>query len=553
MRRTFSEHFLRKVISLNGLWNLEPQNGTEKMYPAMVPGVWEQIPQLASFQGIGNYTRNVRIAQSGHYLLRFGGVSHTAQIFWDGKAVGGHYNAFTGFDILLPNVEAGNHLLCVEADNRFTENSTLHIPNDYYTYGGINRSVELHRVGKIFLERMAFHCIKQENSNYKAIVRLFLHATENTESATVSVQLAGSTAFWIVKNLTAGEIQEVTLTLAVQNVAEWDIFTPNLYDLEATLFIDGIPADDLIDRVGFRTVQISGEQILLNEKPIYLKGFNRHEDHGIFGSALPKEAMMDDLQRILDTGANTIRTCHYPNDPLFLDLCDELGLLVWEEHHARAIPMDIMRTPLFHQQISDCNIEMITQHVNHPCIYIWGVLNECESATEEGREIYATQLSQLRQLDPTRPVSFASNRHFKDICQDLVDVVSWNIYPQWYKKDSVDTYIRQLLSWLDGNNISKKPILITEVGAGGISGYHDPFGRAKWSEERQSDILDEQLSVLLQNPRLSGVYVWQFADVRVAEEWSFTRPKTINNKGIVNQYRQPKLSYQTVKQHFTKE
>lgn len=125
MRRTFSEHFLRPVISLDGLWNLEPQDGSGKMYPAMVPGVWERIPQLTSFRGIGKYTRNVRISQPGNYLLRFGAVSHTARVLWDGQAVGGHYNAFTGFDVLLTNAEAGIHSLCVEVDNRFTENSTL--------------------------------------------------------------------------------------------------------------------------------------------------------------------------------------------------------------------------------------------------------------------------------------------------------------------------------------------------------------------------------------------------------------------------------------------
>jgi beta-glucuronidase len=481
-----------------------------------------------------------------------GAVSHTAHVFWDGKVVGSHYNAFTGFDILLKDVEPGAHLLQVDVDNRFTEDSTLHIPNDYYTYGGITRSVELHSVGNIYLERMAFHCTRISGMDYKATVRLYLRAIEDTENAAYSVKLGGVSASGFIGHLAAGKVFEQEVTFTVPDVQQWDLFQPHLYILEATLTVDGVPVDDLTDRVGFRTVDISGEQILLNGKPVYLKGFNRHEDHGLFGCALPREAMMDDLQRILDTGANSIRTAHYPNDPLFLDLCDELGLLVWEEHHARAIPIEILRKSLFRKQISDCNIEMVTQHCNHPCIYIWGVLNECESATEEGRQIYAAQLAHLRQLDPTRPVSFASCRHFRDICLDLVDVVSWNIYPRWYVAEAVESYACRLLTWLEENGAAGKPGLITEVGAGGIAGYHDPFGRAKWSEERQSDILDEQLSVLLQEPRLSGVYIWQFADVRVSEEWSHTRPKTQNNKGIVDLFRQPKLSYQTVKTHFKK-
>ena len=552
MRRTFSEHHLRAVVSLDGLWTLMPQDGSGKTYPVMVPGVWERIPSLASFRGISTYSKTIEISQRGHYLLRFGAVSHTAHVFWDGIPVGQHYNAFTGFDILLKDVAPGIHPLSVEVDNRFTEDSSLHIPNDYYTYGGITRSVELHRVGQLYLERMAFHSTRISGMDYKATVRLYLRAIEDTENAAYSVKLGGGSASGFIGNLAAGEVFEQEVTFTVPDVQQWDLFQPHLYTLEATLTVDGVPVDDLTDRVGFRTVDISGEQILLNGKPVYLKGFNRHEDHGLFGCALPREAMMDDLQRILDTGANSIRTAHYPNDPLFLDLCDELGLLVWEEHHARAIPIEILRKSLFRKQISDCNIEMVTQHCNHPCIYIWGVLNECESATEEGRQIYAAQLAHLRQLDPTRPVSFASCRHFRDICLDLVDVVSWNIYPRWYLAETVESYACRLLTWLEENGAAGKPILITEVGAGAIYGYHDPFGRAKWSEERQCDILDEQLSVLLRHPRLSGVYVWQFADVRVTEEWAHQRPKTVNNKGIVDQYRQPKLSYLTVKNHFTK-
>lgn len=551
MRRTFIEHFLRPVTSLDGLWKLTPGDGTGKTYPAMVPGVWERIPRLTAFRGTAMYTRTVQIPCRGHYLLRMGGISHTGHVFWDGQSVGSHYNAFTGFDILLKDVEPGVHQLQVDVDNRFTEDSALHIPNDYYTYGGINRSVELHRVSGVYLERMAFHSFRLSGQDYRAVVQLWLRAVEDAENVACCINLGGSSASVFIGSLAAGEILEREVAVDVHGVQQWDLFRPNLYDLEATLTIDGSPADDLIDRVGFRTVEISGEKILLNGRPVFLKGFNRHEDHGLFGCALPREAMMDDLQRILDTGANTIRTCHYPNDPVFLDLCDELGLLVWEEDHARAISMDIMRKPVFRRQIADCNEEMISQHVNHPCIYIWGVLNECESATEEGREIYAAQLNHLRQLDPTRPVSFASCRHFRDICLDLVDVVSWNIYPQWYVDEPVESYADRILAWTEENGGAGKPILITEVGAGGIAGYHDPFGKAKWSEERQCDILDEQLSALLKNPRLSGVYLWQFADTRVTEEWFKSRPKTVNNKGIVDQYRQPKLSYQTVRDHFT--
>ncbi len=551
MRRIFAEHRLRNTRSLDGLWALHPDDASGAVYSAYVPGVWEQIPALSSFRGTADYERDVEIYEDGNYLLRMGAVSHTGNVYWDGVHAGAHYNAFTGFDVLLRNVSAGAHRLRVNVDNRFGEESTLHIPNDYYTYGGINRSVELQKVGSAYIDRMAFHSVKIGENAYRAVVRVYVHCIDAVGDAEISIAVAGIGASACIGAMKPDERRSAELSLDVENVREWDVLNPFLYDLTAVLSLDGHPADDMIDRVGFRTVELAGSDILINGKKIKIKGFNRHEDHGLFGCALPENAMMNDLQLILETGANSIRTCHYPNDPKFLDLCDELGILVWEEHHNRAIPMEIMRKPLFAEQERQCNEEMVFQHVNHPCIYIWGVLNECESATEEGRAIFAEQIGQIRRLDPTRPVSFATCRTFSDICLDLADVVSWNIYPGWYFNESAEDYTAGLIAWSDEHGAKGKPMLITEIGAGGIAGFRDPLGKAKWSEERQGDILNEQLTAVLSDPRLCGVYVWQFADVRVAEEWAMGRPNTRNNKGVVSTLRSPKLSFETVRKIFS--
>ena len=544
MMRIFSEHALRPVESLDGLWRLSAGG---RDYIAWVPGVWETIPELASYRGQAEYTRRVTLDEPGSLLLRFGGVSHTADVLFDGRPVAHHYNAYTAFEALIERADAGEHTLTVRVDNSYSEKSTLHIPNDYETYGGITRPVELHRVKRAYIERMAFHAT-EEAGRFTAHVRAWVRALEDA-AGLVSLSVAGGRAE-AGFTARAGETTCVEAEVPVGDVVRWDVLDAHLYDLTARLMLDGAPVDDLIDRVGFRTVKVAGEAILLNGRRVLLKGFNRHEEHGQFGSALNVEAMAADLQLVLDTGANTIRTCHYPNDPRFLDLCDELGILVWEEHHARALPHEVMANPLFDEQIAACNEEMISQHVNHPCIYVWGVLNECESETEFGREIYKRNLEHLRALDPTRPVTFASCRYFKDICLDLVDIASFNIYPGWYVKEDVAAYLRRLLQWMDESGAANKPILISEIGAGGIAGYHDPFGQAKWSEERQAAIVQEQLSAVFSSPRLSGVYLWQFADVKVSEEWARARPKTMNNKGILDNWRRPKMAYAVVKRAF---
>ena len=93
-------------------------------------------------------------------------------------------------------------------------------------------------------------------------------------------------------------------------------------------------------------------------------------------------------------------------------------------------------------------------------------------------------------------------------------------------------------------------MIVSEIGAGAIYGYHDPFGEAKWSEERQCTILKEQITAVLSHPDVMGIFLWQFADVRVAEEWAMGRPRTYNNKGVVDEYRRPKMAYQVVKELF---
>lgn len=547
MYRMFDEHVLRPVTSLNGLWDMEIEG---KHYPMLIPGVWERIPELRSYRGTAEFTRRVTVAEDGTYLLRFGGVSHTATVYWDGVQVGWHYNAYTAFEVLLENVAAGEHTLRVTTDNRYETASVLHFPNDYYTYGGLNRPVELHKLANARIRRMQFSCEQTGEGAYLAKVEVFVQAFADCAAMQVQVSVAGAEAVTEVPALKAGEDASAAITLNVSGIKPWDIGQGNLYDLTAALFADDRVIDDLIDRVGFRTFDWHGESIRLNGRKIFIKGFNRHEDHGQFGSSLPVEAMMDDLHLLLSTGANSVRTCHYPNDPRFLDLCDALGILVWEENHARGLNEETMRHPDFEPVCRKVNEEMVTQHYNHPSIWVWGLLNECESATEFGREAYRKQLEQLRALDPTRPTTFASCRFFTDLCMDLPDICSFNIYPLWYHNEPAADYTKRIADFMDGAGAAGKPIIFSEFGAGAIAGYHDPFGRAKWSEERQCDILDVQLKAIMGMERVSGAYIWQFADVRVAEEWAHTRPKTVNNKGVFDQFRRPKLSFNVVKERF---
>lgn len=551
MLRLFAEHKFRKAITLEGVWRLTPLDGTEREFSAIVPGIWEMIPQLTQYRGKVRYEKTFVTEEDGGLLLRFGGVSHTADVLLDGQHVGHHYDAFTGFRIAVPDVKAGEHTLTVLVDNGFSEASTLHIPNDYYSYGGITRPAAVELIHAAYIDRMAFTSKRTESGEWEAAVNVTVKAIRRSEAAVIKISVAGGSAEADIPALEAGEEAQAQLHVQCHGVAPWGVRDARLYELRAVLERDGAPVDDLIDRVGFRVVALRGEDLLINGRKVFVKGFNRHEDFGSQGCAVGVNSMMEDLQLMLDMGVNSVRTCHYPNDPRFLDLCDELGVIVWEECHSRAIPGEIMRKPLFKEQIDTSAREMVTQHFNHPCIYTWGLLNECESETEFGRSMYGHVIDLIHSLDATRPVTFASCRFFKDVCLDLVDIASFNIYPLWYTDEDPAAYADKLLQWMDENGAANKPILFSEFGAGGIAGYHDPLYKAKWSEERQAEILDRQLKDLCAKARISGTYIWQFADVRVADEWAMRRPKAQNNKGVVDLYRRPKLAYKTVQENYT--
>jgi beta-glucuronidase len=157
----------------------------------------------------------------------------------------------------------------------------------------------------------------------------------------------------------------------------------------------------------------------------------------------------------------------------------------------------------------------------------------------------------LRDLDGSRPITFASNRHKRDLCLDLVDIVSWNRYDAWYGEDiaQIKPALDDMLKWLHSSKSGAKgkPVIMSEFGAGAIYGTRQRQ-ESRWSEEYQSAVLRESLDIYLQHAQVSGAFIWQFSDCRITNKMWGARPRTMNNKGIVDEYRRPKLAYNVVKE-----
>lgn len=547
MIRTFRTHEIRRQRELTeSLWDFSPMHGENagRHCRVAVPSCWETYPGFGLYRGRGRYA--TQFEAEGNLRIECKGVCHTAEVFLDGKKIAEHYNAYTAFDAAVRGVPAGRHTLEIVADNRFSEKSALHVPNDYMSYGGISRPVILEEVGSCYIASVQVTPVRTRRQ-WRAEIRAGICNLDETAPVALRIRIADKELSFPPSVLPSG-ISYLTGELAFDGVQEWSPDSPALYTAAAVLEKDGRAFDDLIDRFGFREVAVSGDRILLNGNPLRIKGVCRHEDHPQFGCALPFAAMAADLSLIRDIGANSVRTSHYPNDERFLDLCDETGILVWEENHARGLSEEQMRNPHFERQAEQVTREMVEQHCNHPSVYIWGILNECASDSEYGRQCYEKQFALIRSLDKSRPLSFASCKFKTDICFGLPDIVSYNIYPKWYHDTPPKEYLADLYGWVQKNTGGAgKPFFVTEIGAGGLYGYRSPYA-TRWSEEYQQEALREQLEAVLSFAGCTGVYIWQFCDIRVSEEWWGGRPRTMNNKGIFDEYRRPKLCRDTVKQ-----
>ncbi|MBN1137218.1 MAG: beta-galactosidase [Anaerolineae bacterium] len=558
MSRRYREHDLRCVSSLDGVWDfaflgdVDPDEIDIRSIRyddrMAVPGCFDATPAYAGRRGLVAYRTDVLFHDGTPHRIVFDGVHHWCRVFIDGRPLRDHVGGFTRFHADIVRHEPGEAELIVLVDNRFDwERCPLHMKYyDWYHYGGISRPVEWHHLGRLWID--GIRVVTEDVAARRLALSIQYGGIEPPGPVELKIVCDGQEVHGEQVELPEA-IGCLNRSIELPGVALWSPDAPNLHDLHVRL-----GQDDLRTRVGIRQVEVEGQQILINDQPQRLLGFCRHEAHPQFGCALPDEILVADVQQLKDLGCNFVRGSHYPQDPRFLDLCDEVGLAVWNEAIGWQHTAEHLTDPHFVNAELAHMDEMVAMSANHPSVIMWGILNESHSQIEECRPAYERLLGRLRELDPTRPVTYASNHPFDDICFDLADVISINTYPGWYVgeidkiADNLDHIIRHLNIVGQGN----KPLIISEIGAGAIPGWRDWNG-ARWTEQYQVKLLDAVLRHLfIDTQRTCGISLWQFCDCRSSEEGSriLRRPRGFNNKGIVDEYRRPKLAYETVKQFF---
>ncbi|WP_231505397.1 glycoside hydrolase family 2 protein [Paenibacillus massiliensis] len=563
--RTFQQHRLRKSQLLEGLWDfvfdkddIGLSEGWYTNFPANhdrmpVPACWNNELDKFDYEGVAWYRTRITIEDSSHLRLLFHAVLGHADVYLDGVHLGYHYGGFTPFDFTLPDVTAGVHELVVRTDNTLTRNTIPYHIVDWFHYGGIIRPVEIQILPDISIEDMRITYDMTGDSSATVQVTLQLRSMSDTE-LDVPVSLYRNEELVHVENvhLPAMGIRDVNVEQVWSGLQRWNPDDPALYMVRAV-----VGQDDKSDRIGFRTVETRNKKIWLNGKELYLQGVNRHEEHPEWGFAFPNKLMTKELDIIQQMGCNTVRGSHYPQSEYWLDLLDERGFIFWSEIPiwGAAFPAEDTGDLLFVERALTMMDEMIERDLHHPSILFWSVHNEIDTRSKQAYDLSIQMTELVRAKDQSRLVSYATMHPMTDICLGLFDVIGINYYDGWYFghvkfEEMLDVFHQRCKEY----GAEDTPVLMTEFGGAGV------FGDSGWeprlfSEDYQADLLSRSLRLFRSDSKISGTYVWQFADTRAqlqSHQPHFRdRARSFNNKGLLNEYRKPKLAYRVVKGIYT--
>ncbi len=524
-----------------------------------VPGCFDCMPGYEGARGTAAIRTTFETSGEAAGVIAFDGLGIWAAIVIDGRLVATHAKPYSPFSVHLPSGVAGTsgvHELVVLLDNRFDSRRSPLQENyfDFYAYGGIFRPVGYTPLPPAYLSDIAVRTISTRPAAIEVHMVLGGEMVESTPTFAVDGEeaTATETSARAEDGSQRPDDRTRTFTLEIDGAAArlWSPAEPAMHRLTVRL-----GRDECTVPFGIRTVEARDGEVLLNGDPIRLFGWNRHEVHPQFGPALPLAQLEHDIRLMKRAGANFVRGSHYPQDDRFLDLCDQHGVMVWEESIGWQQKREHFTNPSYQRLINEQQAEMIRAHFNHPAIIMWGFQNELHSDEPESRAAVEALARTTRTADPYRPITFASMKFPHDICLDLVDIVSLNTYPGWYASEAdeyrpigeIEERLVYLIAGLKEQGLADKPFIVSEIGAGAIYGWRDPQG-SHWSEEYQADHLEEVCRQFLARTEITGLALWQFSDGRTyGSARALSRPRSFNNKGVVDEYRRPKRAYDRVR------
>jgi beta-glucuronidase len=514
-----------------------------------IPGAWNAAePELRWYDGLIWFQRrfDVKPPLAGERsFLRFEGVNYRAHVYLNGKEVGRHEGGFTPFVLEVTDaLRASGNRLVVGVDAKHDAQSIPGEITDWDLYGGITRPVTLIRVPATFIDDATLRLTDAG----RLVGSVQLNGAQAAGQA-VSLQIA---ALGLKAQATTGADGEARFDLpAPATLKRWSPESPQLY---AVRFAAG--ADAVNERMGFRTLAVKGADILLNGKPITLRGVSIHEEEL---GANPARRLTESAARALlnevKTGlnGNYVRLSHYPHNETMLRVADELGLIVWSEIPVYwTVDWD---NPAVLLKARRMQAETIYRDRNRAALALWSVGNETPVADNRTR-FHAALAATVRALDPSRLISAAllveregDTVKIADPLLPHLDVMAVNTYAGWYGNDTLADLAK--IRWALPTD---KPLVISEFGADALAGHHDLGEQPrKWSEEFQAAYYRATLQMLSRIPNLRGLSPWVLKDFRSPRREHPIFQNGWNRKGLISETGQRKQAFEVMADHYQRQ
>lgn len=549
-------------------------------------------PDVNYYQGPAWYRTQLSIENpypNGRTLLHFEGAGQKTDVFVYDRKVGSHVGGYDEFTIDITDaVEAFKKLdtfrtqfkgqvpIAIRTDNSRDLELIPSDLSDFNLYGGIYRYLNLVYAPALSIDKLfALAEMDKNGKSGKVNIRTRFYNPLNQNAVSLTVKLSDSKGK-VVGGL-KGDItltsNEVTLgDITVAQPMLWSTDLPQLYTIEVT-----VGDYKHTQKIGFRHFEfIEQGPFMLNGKRLLLRGTHRHEDHAGVAAAMTEEQMRTEMIMMKEMGVNFIRLGHYQQSRIILNLCDSLGIVVWEE-----IPWcrGGLGGEVYKEQARRMLTNMIEQHYNHPSVIIWGLGNENDwpgdfpEFDKEKIRVFMKELHDLsHKLDPTRKTAIRRC----DFCKDIVDVYSPSIWAGWYRgvyteyKEVSEREMKRVKHFLHveyggdshaGRHSETPDDALRKIKTGGgaderagdaslIGGSARVSKDGDWSESYMVNLFDWHLKEQETMPWLTGAAQWPFKDFSTPVRPDNPIPY-MNQKGVVERDFTKKESYYVFQSYWT--
>jgi beta-glucuronidase len=513
----------------------------EKSPTLNVPGDWNsQNEQLLYYEGTIWYEHDFVIhpEPNKRYFLRFNAINYDAYVSLNDKKLGVHAGGFTPFEFeVTKQLNDRNNFIVVKVNNTRKKENVPTDNFDWWNYGGITRDVLLAEMPSTFIKDYKIQLSKNDLKKIEGYVQL--DGSNLSQTIKINIPEAG-----LQTTATTDANGKTTFSIPVKNLSYWSPENPKRYKV----FIQST-TDTISDEIGFRTIETKGADIILNGRSIFLRGICLHDEDPLIPGRIRNTG---DARMLLswakELNCNFVRLAHYPHNEEEAHLADSMGLLLWEE-----VPVywtidwtndSTLRNA--QHQITD----LIQRDKNRASVIVWSIGNETPNIPEREKFMEA-MADTAHALDNTRLVSAALLAHTNDntiIIDDplgmKLDLVSFNEYYGWYTGG-----MPWEINKFDFKVAYNKPVVISELGAGALAGFHADSA-TRFSEEYQESFYKNQMQLVSKISNLRGLTPWILVDFRSPKRMNPDYQNGWNRKGLISETGQKKKAFYLLKDFY---